>query len=917
MNAAATEPRRRIDGWADRVLGVLFRLVFGSGYAATRQGIDVRSYGGTVGPLGRLVSVHALHFHLIGWRRGLKPTAFFDTQWYRAQYADAMRRKRNPFAHYLRRGWREGFNPSAEFDTDWYIARYPDVAAANVCPLLHYQRHGALEGRMPKPPRIMRALAEEIETLTRGGPSRFVAPSWTLGLEPFAAKRVTQSPSGWSTSPGNDPRLSLDRRIEAGFLRIRLQARVARIRPAALRETVCEVFFDMGNGYLYDQGLIYGFKDGRLDVDDLILLENDACRIRIDPVNTDCDFIFDTFTIESVPLQEAIQALHRTYRLREGDKGSESTFIDQMKWATAPRFVRSLGQSVDTSRSNYERWIDVRRLDAERRRILSDAQTADAPSFSILMPVYKSDLRYLKAAIDSVRAQIHVSWTLCIVDDGSGEPILRDFLNAQAASDPRIRVEHRADNSGIAAATNRALAMADGEFIALLDHDDELAPQALSTMAQAIRQNPAADMLYSDEDKIDVDGRRSDPLFKPDWSPEFFLGCMYTCHLGVYRRVLVEAVGGFRSAFDFAQDYDMAFRVSAKARAVVHVPDILYHWRILPTSTASGADAKPTAELAARRAVQAHLDATGLRGTALPGPFAGSHRVKLDLIGTPLISIVIPTAGRRIRADQQRWFVLDLLRSVRQTSTYRNVEIVVVDNGDIEPALERHLSAFALVRVRYDAALFNIAEKLNLGVEAARGEYVILLNDDMTIITPDWLEELVSWVQRPGIVAAGAKLLFPDNTVQHAGILLLAQGPSHPYYGAADVDAGLVGSALLVRNYAAVTGACLAVAKRDYQAVGGFDPAFRVNYNDVDFCLKLLDLGRIVYTPFAKLYHYESVSKDEAPASELQLFNQKWNTIVGADPFYNIHCSQRSINAVTAFPRDPLEPHDMGGPGAG
>ena len=693
--------------------------------------------------------------------------------------------------------------------------------------------------------------------------------------------------------------------MPAGFYRVKLKGTYTGIRPATKREAAVEFFVDQGRGFRQSQAYVFPIVDSVVNVDFIVFAEAYIKQFRIDPINTYCVFDF-TIMLTEVGAGEAIGELYSTFEARNGlSKRPEDEFLAQLQWCNIANFFERLSGSTPVEKASYQDWIARRRLGPAMRKAMREqvARCPSRPTFSVLMPTYKSDLRFLKKAIDSVRLQIYPHWQLCIVDDGSQDERLRDFLIRQAHEDNRIITVFEIDNKGISAASNEAFKLATGEFIALLDHDDELAPHALLRMAEALNAQPDADMLYSDEDKIDIHGVRSSPFFKPDWSPEFFMSCMYTCHLGVYRSKLVEEVGGFRSEFDFAQDYDLAFRVSAAAKAIVHVSDVLYHWRTLPASTAVGASAKPTAELAARRAVQAHLDATGLRGKAVEGALPGTHRVKLEVLGAPLVSIVIPTAARRISREEPRWYVLDLLTSIRQRSTYKTVEFIVVENGDIEPRLEKQLAAFDLTRVLYEQPIFNIAEKLNMGVAAAKGEFVILLNDDMTIITPDWIEELVSWIQRPGIVASGPKLLFPDNTVQHAGIIFLAQGPSHVYYGAADVDAGLVGSAVNVRNYSAVTGACLAVRRQDYLDVGGFDTVFRVNYNDADFCLKLSRKGRIVYTPFAKLTHYESVSKDEASGRELKQFNERWSSVVGYDPYYSEHFSQSVPNTITWNPQ--------------
>ncbi|MCX8255507.1 Glycosyltransferase (modular protein) [Beijerinckiaceae bacterium RH AL1] len=880
----------------------LFRLKTkgtNNAYLACRDFIDHQFYARQADDLWKTAGDMSLHYHLLGWKRGLDPHPLFATSWYLARYGDVRREKINPFAHYLIHGGREHRDPSPAFNTAWYAQRYTDV---RINPLAHFIKHGRSEGRSPQPPAVLSDLEEDtfvaIHTLNEHAtPERRL-----LALSDFDANDALVRIDGqrWR-SLGRDPQLTHEGNVEAGFLRVRLRATYHNMRSPAAREAIVELFFDQGKGISQVDAFTFALDGETVDIDALLLLESDATLVRLDPINTECEIDLELCEFSRVAFDDAIRELYASY-CWDGDRPlhSEREFFDQIQWANISRFVRQQTGAIDHRADPYRRWIEARRLTPSiLRRQSSVGAARETPLFSILMPTYKSDLSFLKKAIDSVRAQTYRHWELCIVDDGSADDALHDFLERQAAKDPRTRYERLTENVGIANASNRALAMARGEFVALLDHDDELALHALSAMAAAIERTPNVDMLYSDEDKIDREGTRSGPLFKPDWSPEFFLSCMYTCHLGVYRRSLVEAVGGFRPAFDFAQDYDLAMRVSAKARAIVHVPDVLYHWRMLPTSTASGADAKPTAELAARRAVQDHVDAQGFDGHVMAGPIPGTHRVKLNLQGSPLVSIVIPTAARRLDPNVPRWYLLDLLRSIRERSTYPRYEIVLVENGDIEPALEEELRAFETVRVTYRAPVFNISEKMNLGVAAARGEAVVLLNDDMTIITPDWLEELIAWLQRPGIVGVGGKLLFPDDRVQHAGILLLAQGPSHVYYEAADVDAGLVGSAITHRNYAAVTGACLAVSKANYESVGGFDPSLRINYNDVDFCLRL---GRIVYTAFAKLYHYESVSKGEVIASELGAFNERWADVLGMDPYYNINCSQSSPNAVTLRP---------------
>jgi glycosyltransferase involved in cell wall biosynthesis len=719
--------------------------------------------------------------------------------------------------------------------------------------------------------------------------------------------------AGVYNATGPDPFIFIEQWVPQGYLRISFDIKFLSVSDPYGHSRLIQIFLCGKDGMSESQSWTFDGNALSSKFDEIIYSPSEANFIRLDPSNQPGYVYFNDFRAYSLEFEEAQRRLF--------SKWLTLVEADYKAWRTAPLisdfFHESQSQQLTQMLANpqrivgdrYDAWVSRRHIDSLLHKKLSQQgrELKFNPKFSILLPTYNSDLKYLAIAVQSVLNQTYEIWELCIVDDGSTQPEVAGYLESLERKDSRISVILSERNGGISKATNIALSRASGDFIALLDHDDELAPHALFAMASAINDNPDADFLYSDEDKITHDGHRFGPFFKPDWSPHFMLGCMYTCHLGVYRTELVRAVGGFRSEFDLAQDYDLALRVSSRARLVVHVADILYHWRILPTSTASGADAKPTAELAARRAVQSYRDALGLKGKVVPGPIRGTHRVQPDVDRSRKISIVIPSAARRIKDHIPSWYLLDLLNSIFFKSTHRCFEVILVHNGDIEPKLEKALEPFDLIYVHYDKEVFNIAEKMNLGVAHATSDLVLLLNDDMTVITPDWLEQMLMWIDEPDVVGVGAKLFFPSNNIQHAGVLLLGQGPSHVYYDMPSDIAGLAGSALLVRNYSALTGACLMVRKIDYERVGGFDISFRLNYNDVDFCLRLGKLGRLVYTPFANLYHYESVSREPAPPEELIQFNSRWRGFVGHDPMYNRNLSQNSgSHEVTQYPRPIL-----------
>lgn len=519
------------------------------------------------------------------------------------------------------------------------------------------------------------------------------------------------------------------------------------------------------------------------------------------------------------------------------------------------------------------------------------AQFSFRPTISVLTPVYNTDPTVLRQAIESVREQTYPYWELCLVNDGSTSSLTAKVLDECAALDARIKVEHRATNGGIVAASNDALAMATGEFVALLDHDDELAPEAFFAVARLLNEHPDADMIYTDEDKIKLDGLHFAPFVKPDWSPEYFLTCMYTCHLGIYRRALVEQVGAFRNGFDGAQDYDLALRITERTNRIHHVPQILYHWRALPESTAADVSAKPYAHRAAQRAINDYLNRNSIAAECLDGPVPSLHRVQYKIVGQPLVSIVVPTAGVSRRINHRDIDLLaNCVRSIVEQTEYENYEIICVDNGDLRESTKTALNSLKDKRLRLISftAPFNLAEKMNYGAAAARGEHLLFLNDDTEVKSNEWIRALLEFSQQPKIGAVGAKLYFPNGTIQHAGVIIPHGSPGHAHYKRDAGDYGYFSDLVLPRNYSAVTGACMMTRRQVFEEIGGFNKVFPLNYNDVEYCLQVRERGyRIVFTPYAELLHYESVSRDKGVRpEELQLLRDRWGDKIDHDPYY-------------------------------
>ncbi len=513
------------------------------------------------------------------------------------------------------------------------------------------------------------------------------------------------------------------------------------------------------------------------------------------------------------------------------------------------------------------------------------------PAISLVTPVYDPPLKALRACIDSVLGQDLADWEWCICDDASPSAEVKAELERLAARESRVRLVRRPANGGIVAASNDALSLATGEFVALLDHDDLLAPGALSTMERYVRAHPDADYLYSDEDKVDAEGRHYDLFLKPDWSPERLRSHMYTGHLSVLRRSLVTEVGGFRVGFEGSQDHDLVLRVTERAREIVHVPHVLYSWAVVPGSAAGSADAKPYAFEAGRKAVEEHCGRTGIDAVVeFAVPSASIFRVRRKVRGNPLVSIVIPTRGSSAMVwGHERLFLTELIKGVLEKSTYDNLEFVVVYDLDTPEAAMKELAERCgprLVAVPFDEP-FNFSTKVNLGFARSTGDYLLILNDDMEVIDPDWIETLLALAQDPGVGVVGAKLYFSDDTIQHAGHQYDHREMYHVHYAATPGDPGYFASLLVDREASGVTGACMMLRRSVFEEVGGMTTDLPGSFNDVDFCLKVRQAGyRVVWTPWASLYHFESKSRNpEVKPGEAEFVRARWGLEWPRDPY--------------------------------
>ena len=681
------------------------------------------------------------------------------------------------------------------------------------------------------------------------------------------------------------------------------------------------LYVDFGQGMSEATFVPLPMGGGRETRSLLVFIPGDIYALRFDP--SDCaggSFGFRGLTMRKLsPPEIGLRLAARVFRSSKSAPGGRKALLregakvvfDEGLLGVIKR-LKAHGSEL-SARLTYAGWIS--RFDTIDEHDAASyvellARLERRPLFSIIVPVYDTPERWLRRCIDSVRAQFYDNWELCLANDASPLPHVAAILDEYAARDPRIRVAHRDRNGHISAASNSALELATGDFVVLLDHDDELRPHALAELALRLAREPTLKLVYSDEDKIDEAGERFDPYFKPAWNPDLLRSQNYLCHLVAYDAALVRELGGFREGYEGSQDHDLALRVVERLRPeeIGHIPKVLYHWRAIAGSTAKGIDQKQYANEAGRLALQSHVDRVA-PGTRVEPAEGGHFRLRWPIPDPPpLVSLVIPTRDR-----------VELVRvavsSIRERSTYPNIEILIVDNQSQKPETLSYfaeLEASGAARVlRYDEP-FNYSAINNFAVREARGELVGLVNNDIEVITPDWLEEMVGHALRPEIGVVGAMLYYPDDTIQHAGVIVGVGGVAgHAYSHQPRGYPGQMNRARLAQNLTAVTAACLVVRKSVFDEVEGLDESLRIAFNDIDFCLRVAARGyRNVWTPFAELYHHESASRgyEDSPEKvarfyrEIDRMKERWGDALECDPAYNPNLSLTSDAFALAVP---------------
>ncbi|MFR1945202.1 MAG: glycosyltransferase family 2 protein [Faecalimonas umbilicata] len=546
---------------------------------------------------------------------------------------------------------------------------------------------------------------------------------------------------------------------------------------------------------------------------------------------------------------------------------------------------------------DYEQWYENHKALPEELEKQKNEKWKRKPLISIVVPVYNTPQVFLRQMIESVQNQSYYEWELCIGNASPENKEMKKILE-EYKNDARIKEVEIPENKGISQNTNRAMEIASGEWIGLLDHDDLLAPNALYEIAKAVNEHPDAEVIYTDEDKVTTDLKEHfQPHLKPDFNLDLLRSNNYICHFFVASRDLIKRVGGFRPEFNGAQDYDLILRCTEQAKQIVHIPKILYHWRVHKASTADNPASKMYAFDAGKRAIEEHLVRCRTKGTVQHTKDLGFYRVKYEVCGEPLVSIIIPN-------KDQSEALKKCLDSIREKTSYRNYEIIIVENNSEEPetfAFYKKIAGEKIKIVTWEGE-FNYSAINNFGVRHARGDYLLLLNNDVEIINGDWLTEMLSHCQRKEVGIVGAKLYYPDNTIQHAGIIIGIGGVAGSVFvGLPRAFSGYLHKASIQLDLSAVTAACMLVKRSVFEQVGGLEEKLKVAFNDVDFCLRVREKGYlVVYDPYAELYHYESKTRGAEDTkekirrfqTEIEYMRSHWiGLLKKGDPYYNCNLS--------------------------
>ena len=681
------------------------------------------------------------------------------------------------------------------------------------------------------------------------------------------------------------------------------------------------LYIDDGKGFSEQRTIFLPRGNGRIET--IVRLPNYVKAIRFDPPS-----LTGIFSLRDMQIIQ-ISKLHVLWRVAKDKLKQKPLTLERLRrlkeqalkiwreegWYGLRRHAVNVALTKrEASSLNYAAWISaydaLTDLDRDRiqRRI---REFKHRPLISIIMPVYNTSEKWLRLAIESVLAQIYPEWELCIADDASSAPHVRCTLEEYQSKDSRIKIVFRKTNGHISVASNSALGLATGQWIALLDHDDELSEHALYMAVEEINAYPQTRLIYSDEDRIDKQGVRYNPYFKSDWNPDLFLSHNMISHFGVYDISLVREINGFRKGLEGSQDYDLALRIVEKitANQIRHIPHVLYHWRAIEGSAADRTDAKIYAYEAARIAVQDHLDRQCISAFVTAAYGYNMNRVIYNLPkNLPKVSVIIPTKDK-----------LELLRvavqSILGKTDYPNLELIIVDNQSEQQETLAYLNKLEILSnvrvIRYDFP-YSYSAINNIAVAQATGEVIALVNNDIEVISPSWLKEMVSHALRPKIGAVGALLYYTNDTIQHAGILLCSDVALHAYQFLNRGNPGYHGKANLLQNYSAVTAACMVLRRAIFNEIGGFDEEnLPVTYNDVDLCLRIQERGyRILWTPYAELYHYESATlghpkspeRLEQFMKEATYFKTRWSKMIDHDPFYSPNLTLNGSTFSVAFP---------------